>query len=165
MKTRTIALVGAAALLGTTALATASEWHGWGGDRGWGHAMHGRMGHMERMLETFDSNGDGRLSQAEIDRARADRLAAFDANGDGALSLDEFQALWLDAMRERMVDRFQALDADGDGSVTKAEFARPFAHLVRRMDRNDDAALGPADMRRRHRGHDDQNGGDNDSDD
>ena len=51
-----------------------------------------------------------------------DRLAEFDADNDGSLTLEEYQALWLDAMRERMVDRFQAHDDDGDAIVTVEEF-------------------------------------------
>ena len=53
---------------------------------------------------------------------RSSRLAAFDQNNDGRLTLEEYQAMWLDAMRERMVDRFQAHDDDGDAVVTVEEF-------------------------------------------
>ena len=73
------------------------------------------------MLESFDSNGDGQLTQAEIDAVRADRFAQFDTDGNGELTLDEYEALWLDAMRERMVDRFPRRATDGDsipGSLT-----------------------------------------------
>ena len=59
----------------------------------------------ERLFEAFDANQDGTLTQAEVDQARQAKLAEFDADGDGSLSLEEYQALWLDAMRERMVDR------------------------------------------------------------
>ena len=79
----------------------------------------------------------------------AARLQAFDSDGNGTLSLDEYQALWLDAMRERMVDRFQAHDDDGDGEVTVEEFGEERARLVERMDRDGDGALGPGDLTRR----------------
>lgn len=107
------------------------------------------------MLESFDTNSDGQLTQAEIDAARADRFAAFDTDGNGALSLQEYEALWLDAMRERMVDRFQSLDNDGDAVVTSDEFIAPFGSVVRRMDRNEDGVLSADDMGRRGRGNDD----------
>ena len=107
------------------------------------------------MLENFDSNGDGELTQAEIDAVRADRFASFDTDGNGQLTLDEYEALWLDAMRERMVDRFQRLDNDGDAIVTTGEFVEPFAAVVSRMDRNDDGVLNADDMRRGGRYDDD----------
>ena len=113
------------------------------------------------MLESFDSNGDGQLTQAEIDAVRADRFAAFDTDGDGQLTLGEYEALWLDAMRERMVDRFQSLDDDGDAIVTTAEFVDPFAAIVSRMDRNEDGVLNANDMRRG--GYDDDDDDDDDS--
>jgi Ca2+-binding EF-hand superfamily protein len=88
------------------------------------------------------------VTQAEIDQARQSRLAEFDQNGDGSLSLEEYQALWMDAMRERMVDRFQAHDDDGDALITVEEFAEPYDRMVSRLDRNGDGALTPDELRR-----------------
>lgn len=105
-----------------------------------------------RLLEGYDSNGDGALTQAELDTGREHRRAQFDANVDGTLSLQEYQALWLAARRECMVDAFQALDADGDGLVTAVEFARPSQDMVAWLDRNGDAMLTREEMRRRHKG-------------
>ncbi len=102
---------------------------------------------LREMFETFDLNGDGSLTQEEIDTARAQQLAGADADGDGALSIVEYETLWLDAMRERMVDAYQRHDADGDGSVTAEEFNARFSGLVERMDRNDDGALSREDRR------------------
>ena len=79
-----------------------------------------------QMLELYDLNKDGKLTQDEIDKARADQLAKFDANKDGKLNLQEYQALWLDAMHERMVRAFQAHDSNGDGEITVAEFQKRF---------------------------------------
>ena len=102
------------------------------------------------LIERFDTDRDGKLTQAEINQARADRLARFDSNGDGRLSLKEFEALWLDHMRERMVDSFQYLDNDGDGAVTGPEYLDPFASIVAYKDQNGDGELEPAELRRRH---------------
>jgi len=44
-------------------------------------------------------------------------------------------------MREKMVDRFQHLDADGNALVTTEEFKRPYANMVRHMDKNGDGVL------------------------
>lgn len=171
-RTKTIAAVTGLVLLGGLGAAGASYADNWRGGHGGyygehhrGHGMghggmfgdddHGsRMGrHFMGMFDTFDTNGDGKLTQDEIDQERAKRLAAFDADGDGKLTLKEYEALWLDAMRERMVDRFQSHDDDGDGFVTVAEFSHPYDKVVRLMDRNGDGAISRDDMgpRERHR--------------
>jgi Ca2+-binding EF-hand superfamily protein len=116
---------------------------GWGGHHGWGDG--GGMG----FFEHFDANQDGRITQAEVDEVRRSQLTEFDQNGDGSLALEEYQALWLDAMRERMVDRFQAHDDDGDGMVTVEEFGERFDRMVSRLDDNDDGAVTVDEMSRR----------------
>ena len=122
--------------------------HGMHDQHGDGHAGHGGKIRLMQMIESYDANGDGSVSQDEIDQFRADRLHKFDTNGDGKLSLDEYQALWLDAMRERMVDQFQAHDDDGDGLVTVEEFDDRTSHLVMMRDRNGDGVLNMDDLRR-----------------
>jgi Ca2+-binding EF-hand superfamily protein len=135
--------------------------HHGGGHHGMRHGerRHGG-GHAFRLLESFDANDDGKLSQEEIDQTRGERFGTFDADADKALTLQEYEQLWLDAMRERMVDRFQALDADGDAKVTAEEFQRPFSKMVRRMDRNEDGVIDRGDFqhRMRDRDADDDNG-------
>jgi len=161
-----LTLVGAAAL---TTMATAEyrgsgNWshHGKGhqgmGMRGRGHhgmGMRG-MGHggrgMHRMLERFDTNEDGKLTQEELDGARKKLLAAHDGDKDGKLSLAEYEKLWLEVKRQRMVRSFQKVDRDGDASVTLDEFLKPYAKIVERMDSNGDGALDRDDHRKRHGG-------------
>jgi Ca2+-binding EF-hand superfamily protein len=106
---------------------------------------HGAMG--ERLLEQFDTDKDGKLTQEEVDKFRAGQLAEFDADKDGKLNLEEYQALWLDVMRERMVDAFQRHDGDGDALVTLEEFQKRFRNLVARLDRDDDGAFSRDDHR------------------
>ncbi|MBM7068066.1 EF-hand domain-containing protein [Actibacterium sp. 188UL27-1] len=126
--------------------------------RGGDHRHGGRQGErrvrarLERLLETFDSNADGGVTQEEITETRQAQLAEFDANQDGSLDLTEYEALWLSVMRDRMVDRFQAHDDDGDGAVTAAEFEEEFARLVNRWDRNGDGVLNADDRRDGGRG-------------
>lgn len=125
---------------------------------GRGHGKKGMRGHrrgsggLDRLLETFDANNDGDLTQDEIISTRQAQLTKFDANNDGVLNIDEYEALWLDAMRERMVDRFQSHDDDGNGSVTIEEYNEKFVTLIERRDRNDDGVLNAEDVKRPGKG-------------
>ncbi len=99
----------------------------------------------EALLEQFDTNEDGVVTQDEIDAVRAAELAEYDTDGEGTLSLEEYQAYWLSRLYERMVDAFQHLDADGDGEVTIDEFNAGLANIVERLDASGDGALGEDD--------------------
>ena len=90
-KTKTLTAIAVAAVLGGAALAGAS----YAGHRDGGFG--GRHGHglgfldkgqlavsaME-MFDAIDADGDGKLTQAEIDRLRNDRHGTHDADGDGS---------------------------------------------------------------------------------
>lgn len=125
--------------------------YGMGGHHMGGYGF-GRHGGMYGMMQEFDTNEDGKLSQEEIDQGRTNQLKKFDKDGDGMLTLGEYEALWIDAMRERMVDRFQDHDANGDGKVTAEEFGERFADMVKFMDTNGDGILDESDMRTHHDG-------------
>lgn len=133
--------------------------HGGGGQMMHGAEMgghgaggrHGRRGgakiRLQKALDRFDVNGDGSISQDEIDQVRSERLKSFDKDGDGALSIAEYEALWLDAMRKRMVRAFQKHDRDGDGMVTVEEFTESTRFMVLRRDRNEDGVLNKDDLK------------------
>ncbi|GAB4226301.1 MAG: hypothetical protein Kow0032_03660 [Methyloligellaceae bacterium] len=113
-----------------------------------GHHMGGHMGHkFARLMERFDSDGDGKLTQEELNKSRTQLLEKFDSDKDGELSLAEFEKLWLDVMRRRMVRSFQRLDEDGNAQVTLDEFLKPYGDIVERLDRNDDGVLDKEDRR------------------
>jgi len=105
------------------------------------------------MMERYDANKDGKITQDEIDTNRAEWLKEFDADKNGPLSLDEFQNLWLKARHEQMVREFQMFDRDGNGQVTLDEYQGPMAHIVEGMDRNGDGALSRDDRPQRGEGH------------
>lgn len=104
------------------------------------------------LITRIDTDGNGAITQAEIDAFRAAQLAAADVSKDGALSVDEFETIYQEFVRPRMVDAFQDLDADGDGAVTTTELDARFGSIVERMDQNDDGALDEDDARRGNRG-------------
>ena len=143
MKTNTTTLTAivAAAVLGGTALAGASHAdHRNGGGLDFLDAGQFEMTGLE-IFDTIDADGDGALTQAEIDKLLSDRHAVHDANADGNLNLEEFAGLWNEALRPLTVRVFQMLDTDGDGVVTRAEYDRPFARIVERFDRDGDGGL------------------------
>ncbi|WP_281980952.1 EF-hand domain-containing protein [Thalassorhabdomicrobium marinisediminis] len=118
-----------------------------------GHDRRGGRGMMGQIMEQVDADGDGAVTQVEIDTFRVSLVEGADTSGDGDISLAEFEAIYLEMTRNRMVDAFQSLDADGDGVVTPAEMDARFGNIVDRMDRNDDGKLDRDDRGRRdHRG-------------
>ena len=153
-KTKTLTALAVAAALGGTALAGTS----YAGHRDGGHGM----GFLDEgplavsameMFDAADADGDGRLTQAEIDKLRNDLHAAHDADGDGNLDLEEFEGLWHETTRPLTVRAFQMLDTDGDAIVTRAEYDRPLAGIVEQLDRDRDGSLSMKD-----RWHDDDDG-------
>jgi hypothetical protein len=62
------------------------------------HGHHNWQMRIERFLDSFDSHSDGKLTLAEVDRVRRDRLTQFDTDKDGKLTVQEYQeyqSLWL----------------------------------------------------------------------
>ncbi len=115
--------------------------HGDGGERHHGFNRHKMGARMARMFEEHDLNKDGAVTQEEVDTRRKQKLEAYDADKNGSLSLGEFEKLWLDHMRSRMVDGFQRLDDDGSGNVTIEEYSAPFARIIDRHDFNKDGKI------------------------
>jgi Ca2+-binding EF-hand superfamily protein len=154
-----LVLAGAAGL-STMAIAEYRGSHGGGhhmaaygghGHHGGWHGKRWRSGrHMDRLMERFDTDNDGKLTQEELDEARKTLLAKHDADKDGKLSLAEFEKLWIEVMHKRIVRGFQRIDADGDAAITTEEFLEPFSKVVERFDRNEDGALDKEDRRYRH---------------
>jgi Ca2+-binding EF-hand superfamily protein len=69
--------------------------HGERGEHGPGRRAAAGPEAAERRLAAFreqDSDGDGRISRAEFDAARAARFAALDADGDGRVTREEMRA-------------------------------------------------------------------------
>lgn len=142
---------------------------GYGHGRGWGRkGRRGRHGGMRRMMKRYDANGDRQLTQEEVTNGRKALITKHDADGNGKLSLAEFEKLWLEVRRRRMVRSFQRWDEDGDASITIEEYVAPYANFVERMDRNEDGVIDKKDRKRRwgkrHRRHGKKHDRNNDND-
>jgi Ca2+-binding EF-hand superfamily protein len=125
------------------------------------HADRGRhgMSNVSALMERYDANRDGALSQEEIDTNRTQWHGEFDKDKSGDLALAEFEALWLKARREMMVREFQEFDRDGDGKLTLDEYKAPLNAMVSRLDRNGDGLINRDDRLRRGRDDDDERSG------
>lgn len=132
-----------------------ADYRGHGG-RGHGYSSGERGGSnmMQQLFTQIDANGDGSITQEEVDAFRADKVSAADTNGDGALSIEEFDTIYRELTRSRMVRAFQSLDPDGDGVISNKEMDSRFGAIVKRMDRDGDGALSVEDRSRRdgHKG-------------
>jgi hypothetical protein len=103
------------------------------------------------MFDQLDADGDGRVSRAEMEAYRAERLRSADKNGDGRLDPQEFETFWLEVTRPMRIRAFQFLDADGDGVVGAAELQRASDRMFMRMDRDGDGYLTPMTAAERER--------------
>ena len=139
--------VGAVAVLAIGGVAGLASAHM--GGKGWGG--HGPV-MMQQMMERYDADKDGKLTQAEIDQNRILWHGEFDADKNASLSLDEFRALWLKARGEMIVREFQFFDTDGNGQVTLEEYLQPLSGMVAMRDRNGDGVLSQEDRGRRGMG-------------
>lgn len=74
---------------------------------------------VDRLLERADADGDGELTQAEMEEARDGRRGEGRRGGRGPNA-------------EHL---FERMDADSDGSVTQAEFDDAVAHMLERAGR------------------------------
>jgi hypothetical protein len=85
--------------------------------------------------------------------SKMDDLKGADTNGDGTLSQDEIQMLVLKRMAEREARRMERrLDMNGDGKVTLDEIQQQRAKEFAALDRNNDGKLDRKELRAAHRG-------------
>lgn len=101
------------------------------------------------LFAALDADGDGRVTAAELQSARAGQIERFDADGDGRLSAEEYRSWWLDSTQARLTRLFRADDRDGDGMVTLDELLARSGALLKRRDRDGDGAISVEEWRPR----------------
>ncbi len=78
-------------------------------------------------FKAIDTDGDGKLSEAEIRAFAAARTAEIDTNKDGIISPEEIQAFH-DRQREKMRQaRLVRMDENKDGVISAEEYQRHLA--------------------------------------
>ena len=109
------------------------------GDGGWRERRRARR--HARRVEILDTNGDGKVTLAEIQGEQRRLLGAADVNGDGTLSVAEFRRRGRWFIRLQTISFFDMLDANGDGQISAKEITDPTARWFARHDENKDKAL------------------------
>lgn len=117
---------------------------------------HGRKGGMGPMMPDFsavDTNGDGKLTQEEMQAHAKARFDAADTNGDGKLSVDELAAAAQKREEERRAKKaarmLERLDANNDGALSFDEMPGQQSRADRmfaRMDADGDGAISKEEM-------------------
>lgn len=95
----------------------------------------GHLGLSQQFFKQIDADADGTITQQELDTFRAAKVKAADTNKDGALSLKEFEPVYQEMTRTRMVRAFQHLDSNGDSVISKQEMDDRFGNKMQRMDK------------------------------
>ena len=104
-------------------------------------------------LESYDADGDGSVTQEEVEAGRTRRFAEADADGDGALSPTELLAME-EAIREeirlaRATQVVTRMDDNGDGLLQAEELAArspQVAPIFDRLDTDNDGAITQEEM-------------------
>ncbi len=100
------------------------------------------------LLEEFDSDSDGAISNVEFTTRTQERFVELDANNDGQITTQELAARFEgEQLPLRALRRFNAADTNSDGTVTQAEFETATTALFERMDGDTDGIVTPDEAR------------------
>ena len=116
----------------------------------------GKGGYGERpSFEEVDSNGDGKITQDEMQARAAARCGAADSHGDGAISRDEMMSRAMARVETRVDRMMDRMDADDDGKISQAEMqqmrGKHMGRMIKRMDTDGDGSLSKDEFGKGHR--------------
>lgn len=104
------------------------------------------------LATNLDTNGDGGVSQQELDAYLSQRFTFLDADGNGTVTREEFRTAeerdkTLQRQKQEYLDRtFGRLDSDSDGQLTKNELLTGASQRFKRGDTDGDGALTAEDL-------------------
>lgn len=99
------------------------------------------------LFERLDADDSGTISLDEFVGGSDRRFSRFDADGDGEVTeaeVDAFIAERVERLKRRILSR---LDADGNGSVSRAEFDETRKARFARADANSDGEIDQGEAR------------------
>lgn len=116
-------------------------------------------------LDTYDTDADGIITQAEIETRRAERFTQADVDGDGALSAEELIAMEEAIRKEvrqaralaQVTEAITRMDDNGDGRLQAEELeARTprVAPIFDRLDTDNDGGISQTELEAGHSGRD-----------
>jgi Ca2+-binding EF-hand superfamily protein len=108
-------------------------------------------------FEEVDTNGDGKITQDELDAHRAAKFAESDTDGDGVLSAEELTAAAdakkADRKEKRLERMIKHLDADGDGKLSAEEMApKGGSNMIEKLDTDGDGAVSKEELEKGMKG-------------
>lgn len=94
-------------------------------------------------FQELDANGDGQITQAEVEAHRTQRFTNADSDGDGQLSLEEMQTAAQTKANERVQKMFEKHDANADGYLSTDELPKPRrgAKMFERIDADGNGSI------------------------
>ncbi len=113
-------------------------------------------------FQELDADGDGQVTQAEIETHRNQKFTAADTDGDGQLSVEEMQAAAQTKANERVTKMFEKHDANADGFLSEDELPKPrrAAKMFERIDADGNGSISEQEyadakdkMGRKHKRH------------
>ncbi len=99
-------------------------------------------GGMHPKFADVDADGDGKITQDEMQVHHAAQFSMADTDGNGALSPDEMLARAQERMARRVSHMIKRLDGDGDGELSMEEMGkRHKGGMFAQMDSDGDGAI------------------------
>ncbi len=105
--------------------------------------------HVERMLWLYDTNGDGKITLAEINADQARMFTALDVDGNKSMAVDEIRRRGRSLLIFRTTTLFDLLDANGDGKLSVVEVQAPSKRWFKRYDKNGDGVMEASEIPKR----------------